>query len=95
MKIQIFIASTAEIELEYAGSYANQTFNNTHLEADAKQYIEYLKNQRKTLQNIIQLIIIHFKLNGRILMRKRTILLQKFVEHCGLKVERTVSGDVR
>lgn len=74
-----------EIELEYVGNYSNQTFNNTDLEADAKQYIEYLK----TAQDATKYYTVDyytFQTQWADTYAKRTILLQKFVENYGLKV---------
>ncbi len=75
-----------EIELEYVGDFAEQTFDNSELETDAKQYIEYL-NQAKEATKFYTVDYATFSTQWSDTYANRTILLNKFVEDYGLTVK--------
>lgn len=75
-----------EIELEYVGDFAEQTFDNSELETDAKQYIEYL-NQAKEATKFYTVDYATFSTQWSDTYANRTILLNKFVEDYDLTVK--------
>ena len=75
-----------EIELEYVGDFAEQTFDNSELETDAKQYIEYL-NLAKEATKFYTVDYATFSTQWSDTYANRTILLNKFVEDYDLTVK--------
>ncbi len=75
-----------EIELEYIGGFSEQTFDNSELEADAKQYIEYL-NQAQEATKFYTVDYATFSTQWADTYANRTILLKKFVDDYGLVVK--------
>ena len=75
-----------EIELEQVKDFANQTFDNSELEADAKQYIEYL-NQAQEATKFYTVDYATFSTQWADIYANRTILLKKFVDDYGLVVK--------
>lgn len=75
-----------EIELEQVEDFANQMFNNSELEADAKQYIEYL-NQAQEATKFYTVDYATFSTQWADTYANRTILLKKFVDDYGLAVK--------
>ena len=75
-----------EIELEQVKDFANQTFDNSELEADAKQYIEYL-NQAQEATKFYTVDYTTFSTQWADTYANRTILLKKFVDDYGLVVK--------
>ena len=75
-----------EIELEQVEDFADQMFNNSELEADAKQYIEYL-NQAQEATKFYTVDYATFSTQWADIYANRTILLKKFVDDYGLVVK--------
>lgn len=75
-----------ELELEQVGDFADQTFDNSELEADAKQYIEYL-NQAQEATKFYTVDYTTFSTQWADTYANRTILLKKFVDDYGLVVK--------
>lgn len=75
-----------EIELEQVEDFADQMFNNSELEADAKQYIEYL-NQAQEATKFYTVDYTTFSTQWADTYANRTILLKKFVDDYGLVVK--------
>lgn len=75
-----------ELELEQVGDFADQTFDNSELEADAKQYIEYL-NQAQEATKFYTVDYATFSTQWADIYANRTILLNKFVDDYGLVVK--------
>lgn len=75
-----------ELELEQVGAFSDQTFENSELEADAKQYIEYL-NQAQEATKFYTVDYTTFSTQWADTYANRTILLKKFVDDYGLTVK--------
>ena len=75
-----------ELELEQVEDFANQTFDDSELEADAKQYIEYL-NQAQEATKFYTVNYATFSTQWADAYANRTILLKKFVDDYGLVVK--------
>src|SRR5699024_2099983 len=75
-----------EIELEYVGDFAKQTFDNSELGTDAKQYVEYL-NQAQEATKFYTVDYTTFSTQWADTYANRTILLKKFVDDYGLTVK--------